>query len=58
VVQGFVIDYITTVPDDDPDKEPPNYQSYLSSWSDADRNLATLVMSWKLDSSAATLTQQ
>jgi hypothetical protein len=31
VVQRFVIDYNTTVPDDDPDKELPNYQSYFSS---------------------------
>ncbi len=57
VVQGFVIDYDTTTPDDDPDKNAPNSASDVSSWSDTDRNLAALVMSWKVDMSAA-MTEQ
>ncbi|MGJ4960511.1 hypothetical protein ACQR1H_33115 [Bradyrhizobium sp. HKCCYLRH2015] len=53
VTQGVVIDYDTTVPDDDPDKEPPSAQAYISDWNDVDRRLLAVVLSWKVETSTA-----
>jgi hypothetical protein len=47
VVDGFVIDYTADLPVDDSDDKPPNRQPANTRWTDADHNLAALVMSWK-----------